>query len=114
MLTEIQYNLKWIKDITPPKELNAPAYSNEDEGNIFKLHWPSDYKNHIYKPVPNDLILLKQKKIITHVVCIIDNEVHIDGEKEKYKFYRNVRCLKRTYIKVDDFLGKISRDCVFR
>ena len=84
------------------------CYDNVKEGDKFKLHWSSHFQYEIYKTTLNDIILLKQKRIITHVVRIIDNMIYDDGEDIKYKYYRNVCCLKRVRLEVKMFLGKSS------
>ncbi|HEY9596194.1 MAG TPA: hypothetical protein V6D33_00810, partial [Cyanophyceae cyanobacterium] len=83
-------NLKWIKYINP--QGNEPwAYEYWQHDCIYNLHWKSDQENNARKVNRGDLILLLQKKVVTHLVEIDDDAPHSEGDSEWEKVLRQVR-----------------------
>jgi soluble cytochrome b562 len=63
-------NLKWLKNVTDQNP-KVWAYSSFKQCHLFKLNWKSDEEN-AQQPQWGDLILLKQKGYITHLVKVLD------------------------------------------
>ena len=48
------------------------------------LHWKTTAKENAKKPNPDDLILLRQRTRVTHIVKILDDIVHEDNEDSSF------------------------------
>ncbi len=83
-------NLKWTKSITPHDELWA--YSKYNAGYLFKLNW-KDNKINADKPQKDDLILLRQKGYVTHLVKVLDYKSEFDVWEGDFNIYRIVETL---------------------
>ena len=66
-------NLKWTKNITHPDN-ELWAYSDYERGHLFKLNWKKN-KINANKPQKDDLILLRQRGYVTHLVKVLDYSI---------------------------------------
>ena len=85
-------NLKWTKSVTPQYKKHEWAYRKFEAYEIFKLSW-KDNKNNAKKPEKNDLILLRQKGYITHLVKVLDCKPKEDHWQGHFNIYRIVEIL---------------------
>jgi hypothetical protein len=84
-------NLKWTKNVKHP-DAKLWAYPNVNTGDLFKLSWKNRTGNED-KPKKGDLILLRQKGYVTHLVEILDGEHTEETWKGDYNIYRIVETL---------------------
>ena len=59
----------------------------------FCLHWKTTAKENAKKPNPGDLILLRQRTHVTHVVKVLDNVVHADNSASDFAIWRRVQVM---------------------
>lgn len=85
-------NLKWTKSITPQGKDYGWAYSKFKVYEPFKLSWKNN-ENNASKPKKDDLILLRQKGYVTHLVKVLDCEPERDPWKGDFHIYRIVDTL---------------------
>ncbi len=85
-------NLKWTKSVTPQYKKDYWAYPKFEAYELFKLSW-KDNENNAKKPENNDLILLRQKGYVTHLVKILDHEPRKDHWQGDFNIYRIVEVL---------------------
>ena len=66
--------LKWTKNINREDGEWAYSYKDiDDNSKIFNLHWKSDSYENAQKPQEKDLIILRQKGKVTHIVELLNN-----------------------------------------
>lgn len=106
--------LIWTKNVTPlyPAKKNDWAYRLEKS--TFKLHWrnkDNQDKNNAGKPEEGDIILLRQRGKVTHLVKLRDNDCNLEESELKTEFniYRHVEIIWIT----DDWDNAPSLDQVF-
>jgi hypothetical protein len=81
--------LKWTKNVRRTDD--DWAYAEFKIGHLFKLAW-KDNEGDASKPQKNDLILLRQKGYVTHLIKVLDCKP--DSETcEDYGIYRIVETL---------------------
>jgi hypothetical protein len=83
--------LFWTKNIVPQGK-EKWAYKQVDFGDNFRLSWKSNEVN-ANKPELGDLILLRQKGYVTHLVKVLDNELKYESWKGDFSIYRLVEVL---------------------
>lgn len=86
-------NLKWTKSIT--RDDGRWAYSYDElntDSNFFGLHWKSDSIDNARRPQEKDLIILRQKGKVTHLVELVNNSIYDDEHNEGW-IYRLVRII---------------------
>ncbi|WP_290878798.1 hypothetical protein [Fischerella sp.] len=84
-------NLKWTKNVTPQGN-EWWAYSKFNAGYLFKLHW-RDNKTNADKPQKDDLILLRQRGHVTHLVKVLDYKSEYDIWPGDFNIYRIVETI---------------------
>jgi len=82
--------LKWTKNVTRIDD--AWAYSRFKADDLFKLAWKDNEAN-ASKPQKDDLILLKQKRYVTHLVKLLDYKPEYEAWNGDYSIYRIVEVL---------------------
>jgi hypothetical protein len=83
-------DLKWTKNVR--RSDDAWAYSQFQVSHLFKLAWKDDEAN-ANRPEKNDLILLRQKGYVTHLVRVLDYKAEREVGKGDYGIYRIVEVL---------------------
>jgi hypothetical protein len=68
--------LKWTKNIKPA-DTDPWAYQQHGKDSLFKLAW-KDSEVNASKPQRGDLILLRQKGYVTHLVRVLDHKPERD------------------------------------
>jgi hypothetical protein len=82
--------LRWTKNVKRGDD--AWAYSQFKAGDLFKLAWKDDEAN-ASKPQKDDLILLRQKGYVTHLVKVLDYKPEREAWEGDYNIYRIVEIL---------------------
>jgi hypothetical protein len=82
--------LRWTKNVK--RGDRAWAYSQFKAGDLFKLAWKDDEAN-ASKPQKDDLILLRQKGYVTHLVKVLDYKFEREAWDGDYSIYRIVEIL---------------------
>ena len=82
--------LRWTKNVK--RDDGAWAYSDFKIGDLFKLAWKDDEAN-ASKPQKDDLILLRQKGYVTHLVKVLDYKAEREAWEGDYTIYRIVEIL---------------------
>jgi hypothetical protein len=76
--------LKWTKNVNHQGNDKYWAYEDIDSDlKIFRLNWKIEQEENALKPDKNELILLRQRAKITHIVKLLDKNVSrepMDGE----------------------------------
>ncbi|MBD2074298.1 hypothetical protein H6F86_10440 [Phormidium sp. FACHB-592] len=84
-------NLKWTKNIVPQN--NEPwAYQPFGKSHLFKLAW-RDNQGNADKPAREDLLLLRQRGYVTHLVRVLDYKSENDAWCGDFNLYRIVETL---------------------
>ncbi|BAZ41127.1 hypothetical protein NIES4101_70890 [Calothrix sp. NIES-4101] len=84
-------NLKWTKNVKHP-DSKLWAYPNVNTGDLFKLSWKDNTSN-ADKPDKDDLILLRQKGYVTHLVKVLDYKHEKYPWEGDYNIYRIVETI---------------------
>jgi len=84
-------NLKWTKNVKPQYE-DEPAYKDYKVGNLFKLAWKDEEVN-ANKPQRGDLILVRQRGYVTHLVEVLDYKAEREKWQGDFNIYRIVEVL---------------------
>ncbi|WP_337885920.1 hypothetical protein [Fischerella thermalis] len=84
-------NLKWTKNIKPKGD-EPWAYEQFGVGSLFKLAW-RDGEANASKPQREDLILLRQKGFVTHLVKVLDYKPERETGQGEFDIYRIVEVL---------------------
>jgi len=82
--------LRWTKNVK--RGDRAWAYSQFKAGDLFKLAWKDDEAN-ASKLQKDDLILLRQKGYVTHLVKVLDYKFEREAWEGDYSIYRIVEIL---------------------
>jgi len=83
--------LKWTKNISPKN--NEPwAYDQFKVGSLFKLAW-KDGEANAKKPQREDLILLRQNSLVTHLVKVLDYRPEREIGQGDFDIYRIVEVI---------------------
>ena len=73
--------LKWTKNVNHPKKDWAYSYEDIDfKSKVFYLHWTEDSRSNAEIPKEEDLIIIRQRTNITHIVRVLNNTVYSESE----------------------------------
>ena len=81
--------LLWTKNIKPVQDW---AYLNFRAGELFKLAWKKNESN-ASKPEREDLILLRQHGLVTHLVKVLDYKPEREKGSGDWNIYRVVEVI---------------------
>ncbi|MBG1265206.1 hypothetical protein [Nostoc sp. WHI] len=82
--------LKWTKNVNHQGDDKDWAYQNIDpDSNIFPLNWKKEQAKNALKPEKSDLILLRQRGKVTHIVKLLNNT--LDEEPGEFGISRLVQ-----------------------
>jgi hypothetical protein len=79
-------SLKWTKNVRPDE---GWAYSEFKKSELFKLAWKED-ENNANRPERGDLILLRQRGYVTHLVRVLDRQCEQENWAGAWNLYRIV------------------------
>lgn len=68
------------------------AYNEYKEGEVFNLHWKNGETN-ASKPQKEDLILLRQKSFVTHLIEVYDDKISPRTGQGEFDIYRSIEVL---------------------
>jgi hypothetical protein len=89
--------LKWTKNVNHPEpekwsyshnEVHYPCLVPE-----FNLHWKKGADSNISKLEEGDIILLRQRTKITHLVMVLDDKIQNDSTNGNHPLFRRVQVL---------------------
>ncbi|WP_271254079.1 hypothetical protein [Pseudanabaena sp. Chao 1811] len=87
--------LKWTKNVNNPDvwvyrhdEIGYPSLVPE-----FKLHWNTKHDANFRKLQEGDLLLLRQRTKVTHLVKVLDDQIHDDPNHPDFALTRRVQVL---------------------
>lgn len=83
--------LKWTKNVTPQRD-EPWAYDLVKISDCFELNWKNG-KTNASKPQQKDLILLRQKSFVTHLLKVCDRKPKERTGKGEFDIYRIVEVL---------------------
>jgi hypothetical protein len=83
--------LKWTKNVKPANE-EAWAYSQYGKDFLFKLAWRDNEKD-ANRLLRGDLVLLRQKGYVTHLVRVLDHKSERESWKGEFNIYRIVEVI---------------------
>lgn len=83
--------LKWTKNVKRNDEKWAYPHQ-EIKDNHFNLHWSPDSEFNANKAQEKDLIILRQKARVTHLVEVVSQQAEKDNNAEGW-FYRCVKVI---------------------
>ena len=98
MTTEIDLtNLKWTKNVNHPDIEIYWAYEHDQIRYPFlfpefKLHWRKGYEQNAERPQKGDMLLLRQRTKVTHLVTILDDKPDSEDNGD-YTIFRRVQLL---------------------
>ena len=73
--------LKWTKNVNHPEKEWAYSYEDIDfKSKVFYLHWTKDSKSNAEIPKEEDLIIIRQRTYVTHIVQVLNNTVYSESE----------------------------------
>jgi len=84
-------NLKWTKNVVPQNH-EPWAYQTFSKEHLFKLAW-KDNEDDADKPAREDLLLLRQRGYVTHLVRVLDYKSENDAWRGDFNIYRIVEVL---------------------
>jgi hypothetical protein len=83
--------LKWTKNVNHQGDDKYWAYQNIDPDlNIFRLNWKAEYAENALKPLESELILLRQRTKVTHIVKVLNNTLYKDPHGGEFSISRLV------------------------
>ena len=85
-------HLKWTKSINP-KDGRLWAYDDFSISHLLKLAWKKGDDINASKPEREDLILLRQKGYVTHLVKVLDYKPEHESGDSVFNLYRIVEVL---------------------
>lgn len=87
--------LKWTKNINHQGDDKYWAYQDIDSGlRIFGLHWKKEeYKENARKPKEGELIILRQRAKVTHIVKLLNNTLYKEPDDTEFSIYRLVQVI---------------------
>jgi hypothetical protein len=85
--------LKWTKNINHQGDDKYWAYQDIDHDlKIFGLHWKKEeYEENALKPKEGQLIILRQRSKITHIVKLLNNTLYKELYDTEFNIYRLVQ-----------------------
>ncbi len=87
--------LKWSKNVNHKGDDKTWAYDFCHDQNpiIFLLNWRTPYKENACKPKEGELIILKQRARVTHIVKLLNNVLYDDGSNSEFSICRLVQVI---------------------
>lgn len=83
--------LKWTKNVNH-KDIEW-AYQNIDlDSKVFELHWKPDNTENAQRPKEGELIIVRQRTRVTHIVELLNNTLY-PAKTENCWIYRLVRAV---------------------
>lgn len=98
MTTEIDLtNLKWTKNVNHPDLKIYWAYQHDQIRYPFlvpefNLHWKKGYADDAQRPQQEDIVILRQRTKVTHLVKILDDKYGVENNGE-FPIFRRVQLL---------------------
>lgn len=84
--------LKWTKNVNHKGDDKYWAYQNIDPDlNIFGLNWKAEQAENALKPQESELILLRQRTKVTHIVKLLNNTLYKEAYGGEFGIYRLVQ-----------------------
>jgi hypothetical protein len=85
--------LKWTKNINHQGDDKYWAYQDIDPDlKIFRLHWKKEeYEENARRPQEGQLIILRQRSKITHIVKLLNNTLYKELYDTEFNIYRLVQ-----------------------
>lgn len=87
--------LKWTKNINHQGDDKHWAYEDiNTDLKIFALHWKKpEYKDNAIRPKEGELIILRQRTKVTHIVKLLNNTLYNDDRDTEFNIYRLVQAV---------------------
>ncbi|MEH2196778.1 hypothetical protein [Nostoc sp.] len=86
--------LKWTKNVNHQGDDKYWAYQNIDPDlNIFRLNWKTEQAENARKPEEGELILLRQRAKVTHIVKLLNNTLYEEPTDGEFGISRLVQVL---------------------
>ncbi|WP_298916866.1 hypothetical protein [uncultured Nostoc sp.] len=83
--------LKWTKNVNHQGDDKYWAYQNIDPDlNTFRLNWKTEQAKNALKPQESELILLRQRTKVTHIVKLLNNTLHKEPPDGEFSISRLV------------------------
>lgn len=83
--------LKWTKNVNHPEKYWAYSYEDIDfNSKVFYLHWTEYNCSDVGTPQEKDLILIRQRTNITHIVEVLNNTVYSEPESLPSRLVRAI------------------------
>ncbi|MBD2606609.1 hypothetical protein H6G81_19250 [Scytonema hofmannii FACHB-248] len=83
--------LKWTKNINHQDGNKYCAYHIDPDLKIFKLHWKKGQEENALKPKEGQLIILRQRTKVTHIVKLLNNTLYKEPHDTEFNIYRLVQ-----------------------
>ncbi|MEH1944591.1 MAG: hypothetical protein V7L01_30860 [Nostoc sp.] len=84
--------LKWTKNVNHQNNDKYWAYQDIDlDSNIFHLNWKTEQAENALKPQESQLILLRQRTKVTHIVKLLNNTLYPDPDDGEFGISRLVQ-----------------------
>ncbi|MEH2009399.1 hypothetical protein [Nostoc sp.] len=84
--------LKWTKNVNHQGDDKYWAYQNVGPvSNIFQLNWKTEQAKNALKPEESELILLRQRTKVTHIVKLLDNILYKELPEGEFSISRLVQ-----------------------
>jgi hypothetical protein len=88
--------LRWTKNVKHQGDDKYWAYDNINSENGFFLHWKTEYKPNACKPNEGELIILRQRAKVTHIVKLLNNTLYDYRSGAEFDMGRLVRVVWMT------------------
>jgi hypothetical protein len=84
--------LKWTKNVNHQGNDKYWAYQNIDPDlNIFRLNWKTEQAKNALKPEEGELILLRQRAKVTHIVKLLNKTLYEEQSDGEFSISRRVQ-----------------------
>jgi hypothetical protein len=91
--------LRWTKNVNDQGFDKYWAYQNREidcKLKIFLLNWNKAQKSNASKPEEDELVILRQRKKVTHIVKFLNNTLYDDGSGSDFGIGRLVQVIWMT------------------
>ncbi|WGV23801.1 hypothetical protein [Halotia branconii] len=85
--------LKWSKNVNHQSRGKYWAYDFDSNSKIFLLNWKNTSKENAYKPKEGELIILRQRARVTHIVKLLNNVLYDHGFNSEFSCCRLVQVI---------------------
>ena len=82
--------LKWTKNVNHQGDDKNWAYPHKNF-DIFPLNWKTEQAENALKPEVSELILLRQRTKVTHIVKLLDKTLYKDFTNGEFGIFRRVQ-----------------------